>query len=51
MAVVALVLWLIVSRDEQGQLNEYFLLMIILAWALWQTFGLVVVAMFPPEQR
>jgi hypothetical protein len=49
--LIGLVSWLIASRDQDGRLNENFLMAIILAYAAWRTFGLVVAAIFPPEQR
>jgi hypothetical protein len=46
--LVGLALWLIFSRDETGRLHENFLLAMILAWALWYVFTLIVAALFPP---
>jgi len=46
-----LAIWLFASRDQDGRLNEWWWLVIILVWSLWYLFGRVVVAIFPPEQR
>jgi hypothetical protein len=46
--LAGLVIWLIVSRDQDGRLNENFLLVIILALCLRYCFKLAVVALVPP---
>ncbi len=46
--LVGLGLWLVFSRDDQGRLNESFLLVILMVIGLRYLFGLVVVALFPP---
>ena len=45
--LAGLALWLIFSRDEAGRLNENFLLVIIMVFAVRYLFRLAVVALFP----
>jgi hypothetical protein len=47
--LVGLAAWVVVTRDQEGRLNENFILVIGLAWCLWYLFGLVIVALFPPQ--
>jgi hypothetical protein len=46
--LAGLVIWLVASRDEQGRLNESFLLVVIGVLAVRYFFKLAVVALFPP---
>jgi hypothetical protein len=39
-----LAIWLFTSRDQEGRLNEWWWLVIILAWCLWYLFGRAVAA-------
>ena len=45
--LACLLIWLIASRDQDGRLNENFLLVIILVLAVRYFFKLVVAALFP----
>jgi hypothetical protein len=45
--LVSLALWLIFSRDDDGRLNENFLLVIIMVWGLRYLFGLSIVTLCP----
>jgi hypothetical protein len=44
-----LAIWLVASRDQDGRLNESFLLVIGLVLAVRYLFKLAVVALFPPQ--
>jgi hypothetical protein len=45
-----LAIWLFVSRDQEGRLNEWWWLAIIMVWSVWYIFGRVVAAIFPRKQ-
>jgi hypothetical protein len=47
--LAGLAIWLIASRDSEGRLNEYFLLVIFMVLAVRYIFRLVVAAYFPPR--
>ena len=43
-----LAIFLFVSRDHDGRLNEWWWLTIIAVWCVWYIFGRAVAALFPP---
>jgi hypothetical protein len=45
--LAGLVIWLFASRDQDGRLNENFLLVIFMVWGLRFLFGRAVAALFP----
>jgi hypothetical protein len=47
--LVGLAIWLVASRDQDGRLNENFLLVIGLVLAVRYLFKLAVVALYPPQ--
>jgi hypothetical protein len=46
--LAGLAIWLIASRDQDGRLNENFLLVIIMVFAVRYLFKLAVVALCQP---
>jgi hypothetical protein len=47
--LAGLAIWLFASRDEEGRLNENFLLVISLGLVVRALFKRAVVALFPPQ--
>jgi hypothetical protein len=46
--LAGLLIWLLVSRDQEGRLNENFLLVTIMVFAVRYLLKQAVVAIFPP---
>jgi hypothetical protein len=46
--LVGLGIWLVAGRDEEGRLNENFLLVIIMVFVVRYLFKLSIIALFPP---
>jgi hypothetical protein len=49
--LLGLVIWLIASRDQEGRLNENFLLVIIMVLTLRWSFGQVVIWSMSPHAQ